>query len=91
MNVADLACALFLLFTLGLGAVRIAMGPTESDRMLSTQLFGTTGVAILLVLSRAVDEPGMVDVALVFALLAVIAAIAFARRVREPAPDPGEE
>jgi multicomponent Na+:H+ antiporter subunit F len=91
MNIVYLACAVFLLLTLALGAVRIARGPTESDRMLSAQLFGTTGVAILLVLSRALDEPRTVDVALVFALLAVIAAIAFARRMREPAPDSGEE
>jgi multicomponent Na+:H+ antiporter subunit F len=82
MNGVHLATALFLLLTVTVGGVRIAMGPTETDRMLSAQLFGTTGVAILLVLSRALDEPALVDVALVFALLAVVAAIAFARRAR---------
>lgn len=82
-----LAAALFLLVTIGAGMVRILRGPTAGDRMLAAQLFGTTGVAILLILAEALGQPALVDVALVFALLAAVATVAFVRKPREP----GEE
>jgi multicomponent Na+:H+ antiporter subunit F len=64
--------ALFLLATLIAGMRRIIRGPSRADRMLAAQLFGTTGVAILLVLAEATGDSSVVDVALVFALLAII-------------------
>jgi multicomponent Na+:H+ antiporter subunit F len=82
-----LAAALFLLVTIGAGMVRILRGPTAGDRMLAAQLFGTTGVAILLILSEALGQPALVDVALVFALLAAVATVAFVRKPREPGED----
>lgn len=75
------AIALFLLLNLAGGLVRILRGPAPADRMLAAQLFGTTGVAILLVLSAATDVRGLRDVALVFALLAPVNAIVFVTRV----------
>jgi multicomponent Na+:H+ antiporter subunit F len=69
--------AVVLLGSLIAGLVRILLGPTDTDRMLAAQLTGTTGVGILLLLSRAMRHPGLVDVALVFALLAAVAAVAF--------------
>jgi multicomponent Na+:H+ antiporter subunit F len=71
--------ALFLLLNLAGGLVRISRGPTRADRMLAAQLFGTTGVAILLVLSAVSELRGLRDVALVFALLAPVNAIVFVR------------
>lgn len=47
--------------------------------MLAAQLFGTTGVATLLLLGEATQEPRLLDVALAFALLSMIAAVAFVR------------
>jgi multicomponent Na+:H+ antiporter subunit F len=85
MSVVYIASALVLLLTLVLGLFRIVVGPTEVDRMLSAQLFGTTGVAVLLLLAHGLDTPSLVDAALVVALLAVIAAVAFVRRIRQPA------
>ena len=73
--------ALFLLLTVVLGLIRVLRGPTAGDRMLAAQLFGTSGVAILLLLGLAVDEPALWDVALVFALLAAVAAVAFVQRI----------
>ncbi|ACL73743.1 monovalent cation/H+ antiporter complex subunit F [Thioalkalivibrio sulfidiphilus] len=75
-----LASALFLLITIAAGMVRVLRGPTDSDRMLAAQLFGTTGVAILLLLGEALAMPALVDVALVFALLAAVATVAFVRQ-----------
>jgi len=72
--------ALFLLLNLGVGMTRILLGPTDADRMLAAQLFGTTAVAILLLLAKVTGKMSLYDVALVFALLAAITAVTFLRR-----------
>ncbi len=72
--------SVFLLLNLCAGLWRALRGPTSADRMLVSQLFGTTAVALLLLQARAVDLSALRDVALVFALLAAITAIAFVRR-----------
>lgn len=73
--------ALFLLGNLVLALVRIWRGPDPADRMLASQLFGTTGVALLLVLAEAQAMPSLRDVALILALLSVLAIVAFVTRV----------
>ncbi len=75
------AVAAALLALLLLGLVRIWRGPAPADRMLASQLFGTTGVALLLVLAESQGEPALRDVALVLALLSVLATVAFVTRV----------
>jgi multicomponent Na+:H+ antiporter subunit F len=45
--------------------------------MLAAQLFGTTGVAILIVLAKSMKMPALLDVALLFALLAAVVVVAF--------------
>lgn len=72
--------AILLLLTIFAGLVRVVRGPTSADRMLAAQLFGTTGVAILLLLSKAWNEPPLQDVAGVFALLAAVIGVSFVRR-----------
>jgi multicomponent Na+:H+ antiporter subunit F len=79
MQEFHLALALFLLLNVIAGLLRIIRGPAPADRMMAAQLFGTTGVAILLVLAQALDAPDLRNVALVFALLAVLATVAFVR------------
>lgn len=73
--------ALFLLVTMAAGFVRIVRGPKPADRMLGVQLFGTTSVAILLLLAAATDQDGLLHVALVFALLSLLILIAFVIRI----------
>lgn len=75
-----LGLAVLLLATIFAGLVRVLRGPTPADRMLAALLFGTTGVAILLLLAEATDRPHLQDVALVFALLAAVTTVAFVRR-----------
>ncbi len=91
MNEAYLALALFLLLNVLAGLVRILRGPTPADRMLAAQLFGTTGVAILLLLSKGLGAPALANVALVFALLAAVAAAAFVQRYWSPGEKQGGE
>ncbi len=83
--------ALLLLLTLALGLIRIWRGPTIADRMLAAQLFGTTGVGLLLVLAELQQMPALRDVALVLALLAVMAVLAFVARVWRREPEDGTE
>ena len=80
MQTLYLALALFLLLNLVAGMWRILRGPTAADRMLAAQLFGTTAVASLLLLAQASGSSRLRDVALVFALLAAVTAVAFVRR-----------
>lgn len=80
------AFATFLLLNIFAGMYRLVRGPTTADRMLAVQLFASTGVAILLVLAELVREPALQDVALVFALLAVMAVVAFVKRVLASEP-----
>ncbi|MFA9479678.1 monovalent cation/H+ antiporter complex subunit F [Phycisphaerales bacterium AB-hyl4] len=80
MNWFYLAATAWLLINVAGGMVRVLRGPTAADRMLSAQLFGTTGVAVLLLLSEAMAIGAVRDVALVLAMLAAVATIAFTQR-----------
>jgi multicomponent Na+:H+ antiporter subunit F len=70
--------ALVVLAIVALGLVRVLLGPAEADRMMSAQLVGTGGIAVLLLLAVATDTPSLLDVALSIALLSGFASISFA-------------
>ena len=78
--------SLFLLANLLAGLWRLVVGPTPADRLLTSQLFATTAVAILLLHAEWRSLPALRDVALVFALLGAVTAVAFVRRT-SPARD----
>ncbi len=80
MQILNLTLALVLLLTLGGGMWRALRGPTPADRLLAVQVFGTTAVAVLLLLSQAFGNAALRDVAMVFALLAAVTAVAFVQR-----------
>ncbi|HKK93999.1 MAG TPA: monovalent cation/H+ antiporter complex subunit F [Longimicrobiales bacterium] len=80
MSVFLTSVALFLLANLAIGLLRVVGGPTAADRLIATQLFGTIGVAAVLVLAEVSGVPALRDVALVFALLASVMAVAFVKR-----------
>lgn len=88
IDMFNLGLAVFLLLNLGAALWRAARGPTQADRMLAALLFGSTGVAILVLLAFAGGHPALIDVALILALLAAITGIAFAQRAWQK---PGEE
>jgi multicomponent Na+:H+ antiporter subunit F len=77
MNAVLLALMVVLLLTLLGGLVRVVRGPSEADRMLAAQLLGTTTVALLMLMAVATGMPRLLDVALVFAILAAIAVVCF--------------
>ncbi len=79
------AAATFVLAMVALGLIRILRGPADADRMMAAQLVGSGGTAILLLLSIATATPSIVDDALLLALLAAFASVAFVRDA-PPAP-----
>jgi multicomponent Na+:H+ antiporter subunit F len=69
----------FVLTTIALGLIAIIQRPAEVDHMMAAQLLGTGGAAVLLLLAVASKTSPIVDVALLLALFAAFAAVAFVR------------
>lgn len=67
----------FVLLMVAMGLYRILRGPADADRMMAAQLIGSGGVAVLLLLSVAMEMPPIVDAALMLAILAVFASAGF--------------
>lgn len=68
---------LVLLASIVVGLVRVWRGPEPAQRMVAAQLFGTAAVAILLVLSKLLTVPALLDVAMVFAVLAAVTLVSY--------------
>jgi len=77
MTAFYLLCSLLLLITIIVGFWRVIKGPTTFDRMIAAQLFGTTGVAIIVLLANGFEKPDLYSVALVFALLVLVTLVGF--------------
>jgi multicomponent Na+:H+ antiporter subunit F len=80
-----------VLAMVALGLLRILRGPSYTDRMIAAQLVGTGGVAMLLLLAAAAESPPVVDVALMLALLAAFASIAFVAETSSPLREASQE
>jgi multicomponent Na+:H+ antiporter subunit F len=69
--------ALFVLAVVALGLIRLLLGPDDADRIMSAQLLGSGGIAVLVLLAVATETPSLFDVAMSFALLAAFISVAF--------------
>ncbi|MDG5776983.1 monovalent cation/H+ antiporter complex subunit F [Haloarculaceae archaeon H-GB2-1] len=58
---------------------RVALGPTFADRVVAVNGIGTATVVVLTLLSAALDESGLLDVALVYGLLNFLLSLGLAR------------
>jgi multicomponent Na+:H+ antiporter subunit F len=85
------AASIIVLVTIAIGFVRVIRGPSKADRLIAAQLFGTAGVAWILLFAYATGKPGLSDVALVLALLAAVSAIAFVKRAWKSAEEEPHE
>ena len=90
MNELYWLVAVALLSTIIAGLVFVISRPATADSMLAAFLFGTTGVALLLIMGKALHLPEAVDVALVLSLLAAVLGAAFSLR-SWPADSQGTE
>jgi multicomponent Na+:H+ antiporter subunit F len=75
MGVIFIIVSVFLLLNIALGLFRVWRGPTVADRLLTTQLFGTTGIAILLVQAGYLEDLTLLNVAITFNVLAILLVI----------------
>jgi len=69
--------AFILTMLLMISLVYILRAPDNADCLLSTQLVGTIGVVILAMLSIIKNQPYLLDIALVLALLTSILVLTF--------------
>jgi|GEM_PF-3432339 len=74
------ALVFVLILNLFVGIVVTSRGEKNVAKMLSTQLLGTGTVATMLLMSL-MDNLVLIDIALVFALLSGVTAVAFVQRV----------
>jgi multicomponent Na+:H+ antiporter subunit F len=58
---------------------RVARGPTTHDRVVAVNATGTTTVIILAMIAVVLDEPGFLDIAIVYALLNFLMSIAISK------------
>lgn len=80
---AALLTATILVLLVGGSLVRVALGPTDADRMLGVQLLGSSMTALPIVLAIGLQIPRLFDLALVMALLAGVTTAVFAVSNRE--------
>jgi multicomponent Na+:H+ antiporter subunit F len=80
---ALLAGAGALVAVAGLLLWRVVAGPTTADRVVAVNVVGTGAVVVIALLGAALDEPGFLDVALVYALLNFLLSVGLARVAAE--------
>lgn len=70
--------AVFVLLAIGM-LYRAITGPTTQDRVLAINVLGTNTVVVLALLATGLEEPSLLDIALVYALLNFLMAIAISK------------
>ena len=82
MSVQDLALYVVLpLLSIAvlMAFVRLVSGPSLPDRVVALDLISTLSIAIIATYAIGQDQPVLLDVAIVLALLAFLGTVAFAR------------
>ena len=90
MSAFYIAVAVVLLLTIVLGLGHVFRQSGRAESLLAALLFGSTGVALVLVLGQGLGLDRALDIALVFALLAAVLGVAFVLR-GWPDDDPKED
>ncbi len=67
--------------TMVLAFIRLARGPSLPDRGVALDLIAVTAVAITSVYAIATDQEGLLDVAIVVALISFLGTVAFAQYI----------
>ena len=72
------AAALFVVLAIAM-FYRAVAGPTVQDRVLAVNVLGTNTVVILALLAAGLDQPWFLDIALIYALLNFMMAVAISK------------
>ena len=73
-----IAAALFMLLAIAM-FYRAVKGPTTQDRVLAVNVLGTNTVVVLALLGAGLGEASLLDIALVYALLNFLMAVAISK------------
>ena len=73
------AAILAILVVMALALLRAILGPTEYDRILAVNMFGTQTTLFICVIGYLTDRPAFTDIALVYALVNFVGTIAVLR------------
>ncbi|MGF1500298.1 MAG: monovalent cation/H+ antiporter complex subunit F [Paracoccaceae bacterium] len=65
-----------VLVALGLGVVRVVLGPTPFDRMLAANFIGTAAILVLALFGFLTGRPEFLDIGITYGLLNVIGTLA---------------
>jgi len=88
MTVQDLVVFVaFPLLTIAviLAFVRLVRGPTLPDRVVALDLIATLMIGIIAIYAIATDEPVLLDLAIVLALISFLGTVAFAHYIERRA------
>ena len=72
--------AVFIVFVL----VRGILGPRYTDRVISVNLIGSKTIIIISLLSIVLEENGLVDIAMVYALISFVAVVVLSKCYIKP-------
>lgn len=68
-----------ILLGLAVAFIRLAIGPTLADRVVALDMMNITIIAFCALYAIAIDDPSLLDVAIVVALVGFLATVALAR------------
>jgi len=81
IDIFMIAAIIFVLLIFACG-VRMWLGPTNADRMLALDVINAFVVIIMIILSVRFQQPGFIDVAIVYALLSFVGTLYIAKLIR---------
>jgi multicomponent Na+:H+ antiporter subunit F len=84
MNMLELMSAITLTMLAAaaiLSFIRLVLGPSLADRVVSIDLFGVLIVTLMVVASSLTGEAAFLDVAMVLALVSFVGTVAYARYI----------
>ena len=86
-----LVASIAVIITMAMALVRAVKGPTEYDRMLAANAFGTKTVLLLALAGHALEWNSYLDVALLYALVNFVGTIAVMRFFERCGESSGQE
>ena len=73
------AALIVLAVLLGVMLIRSVRGPGVTDRLLSINMIGTLVIAAIVILSKALHETWLLDVALIYTMISLVSVLILAR------------
>lgn len=78
MNSLQFIILAFLSVAVVFALIRLLRGPSLPDRVIALDLMATLGIGIIAVYAVATNQPVLLDVALIVALISFLGTVAFA-------------